>query len=175
MHELIIAGAQFQARRAQADCQLLLHCDPNDAPQIGRLTGLDLPDVMLTSGQAGGWHALHLSPDEWLLIANADEANLGSRFAAASQQFPLSLVDVSERSLSLDIDGDDATLLLNGACPVDFDTFQLGGCTRTLIGKVTVMLWRRGQTVRMSYPRSYDAYVCGLLTAIGADLAQGAR
>lgn len=173
MRELAIARPRFEARRAPVDRQVLLHCEPEVAPQLARAMGLELPDVTLTSGRAGNWSALHLSPDEWLLIGAPGDPDLAPRFASASQQFPLSLVDVSERSLAIDIAGPDAAKLLNGACPLDFDRFVAGACTRTLFGKVTVMLWHRGQAIRMSYPRSFDDYVCTLLAAIVADLDGG--
>ena len=173
MRELSIAGTRFLARRALADRQVLLHCDPDDAPELAKATGLHLPQVMLTSTQTGTWSALHLSPDEWLMIGEKASPDLEPRFAEAARRFPLSLVDVSERSLSIDIDGSDAALLLNGACPLDFDRFGPGSCTRTLFGKVTVMVWRRGQAVRMSYARSFDDYVCLLLAAVAVDLGEG--
>ena len=61
MRELSIAGTRFLARRALADRQVLLHCDPDDAPELAKATGLHLPEVMLTSTQTGTWSALHLS------------------------------------------------------------------------------------------------------------------
>lgn len=170
MLELVTSAPRVQARRVTPDRQLLLHCEPEDAQQIARLAGVMLPEAMLTSGHGEGWDALHLSPDEWLLIGELGTAELEPRFMAALDRFALSLVDVSERSLAIEIAGADAARLLNGACPLDFDMFGEGACTRTLFGKVTVMLWRRGQVMRMSYPRSFDAYVCALLTAIAADL-----
>lgn len=170
MPELVTFAPRVQARRVAPDRQLLLHCEPDDAQHIARLSGLLLPDVMLRSGHHEGWDALHLSPDEWLLIGEIGTPELEPRLKAAMERFALSLVDVSERSLAIDIDGVDTARLLNGACSLNFETFGEGACTRTLFGKVTVMLWWRGQSVRMSYPRSFDDYVCALLTAIAADL-----
>ena len=170
MRELRISGANFEVLRAPADRQVLLHCEPDDASAIAEATGLSLPVVMLTSARANGWNALHLSPDEWLLIGEASAPDLDPLFAGASGRFALSLVDVSERSLSIDIGGTDPARVLNGACPLDFAQFGAGACTRTLFGKITVMLWRREHAIRMSYPRSFDDYVVTLLAAVAADL-----
>lgn len=174
MPELVTSAPGVEARRVAPDRQLLLHCDPEDARQIAQLTGLELPEVMLTSGHHGGWDALHLSPDEWLLIGEIGTPEVQPRLEAVMDRFALSLVDVSERSRSIDISGVSAARLLNGGCPLDFEAFGEGACTRTLFGKVTVMLWWRVQGVRMSYSRSFDDYVCALLTAIAADLADEA-
>lgn len=171
MPELIASAPGAEARRADHDRQLLLHCLPEEAVDIARLTELALPSAMLTVSQAAGWSALHLSPDEWLLIGALDAPDPTPRIAGAGESFALSLVDVSERSLAIDITGTAGPDLLNGACPLDFASFGANACTRTLFGKVTIMLWRRGEAIRMSYPRSYDGYVCTLLRTIATDLA----
>lgn len=173
MHDIPISAPGVTVRRAPADPQVLLHCHPEAADEIARASGLRLPEAMLTSATTGSWSALHLSPDEWLLIGEPGEADVTPRFAAAAH--PLSLVDVSERSLAVDIAGPNADRLLNGGCALDFAQFGEGSCTRTLFGRVTVMLWWRNQAIRMSYPCSYDDYICSLLAAIAQDLADEAN
>lgn len=173
MHDISIAGPEFTVRRAPTDRQVLLHCHPEAAGDTARVSGLALPEVMLTSVTTGNWSALHLSPDEWLLIGEPGAEDVTPRFAGAAH--PLSLVDVSERSLAVDIEGRNAGGLLNGGCPLDFDQFGGGSCTRTLFGKVTVMLWWRDHAIRMSYPRSYDDYIRALIEAVAQDLADEAR
>lgn len=173
MHDISIAGPGFTVRRVPADRQVLLHCHPEAAGETAQGSGLQLPEVMLTSATTGSWSALHLSPDEWLLIGEPGAEDVTPRFAGAAH--PLSLVDVSERSLAVDIAGPNAAGLLNCGCPLDFDRFGEGSCTRTLFGKVTVMLWWRDHAIRMSYSRSYDDYIRGLIAAVAQDLADDAR
>lgn len=149
----------------EADAQWLLHCAPGDAAATGAALGVGLGAAMLRAAAGGGWHALHLAPDEWLLVAPA-----GSKLGTAGA--PHALVDISDRSLGVDIIGADAPAALNAACPLDLGdaAFPVGMCTRTLFGKVMVMLWRTSAvTWRMDYARSFDGYVTGLLALAVAD------
>lgn len=142
----------------------LLHCEPDDAAAVGAALKLDLPSTMLRSAAAGDWHALHLAPDEWLLIG--DEV-CGPKLTAAAETipFPLSLVDVSDRTLGLEIAGAAATTLLAAGCPLDLAdaAFPNGACTRTIFGKAPVMLWRRGDLYWLEAARSFMDYVTLLL------------
>lgn len=141
------------------EAQWVLHCAPADAPAVGASFGIDLGTAMLRATRTGDWHALHLAPDEWLLIGGG-AAGLGPI------DVPHALVDVSDRSLGFEISGADAASALNAACPLDLDdaAFPLGSCTRTLFGKVTVVLWRTGDaTWRLDCGRSFAPYVRALL------------
>jgi heterotetrameric sarcosine oxidase gamma subunit len=148
--------------------QWLLHAEPAHALDIGRHTGIDLPGVPLTSSTTGEWSALHLAPDEWLLIAEGAVGDPRALFDGAPH--PLSLVDVSDRSRTLEVIGSAAPQLLAGACSMNLCNLADGACTRTLFGKVTVMVWRRAGPWRLTYARSYHEYVRSMLTAISKDL-----
>ena len=159
--------AEVAVRPRAADAQWLFHCAPADATAAGATLGVVLGDAMLRATAGGGWHALHLAPDEWLLVGP-----VGSLPGSAA--VPHALVDISDRSLGFDIVGHDAADVLNAACPLDLGdaAFPVGMCTRTLFGKVMVMLWRTGgATWRMDYARSFDGYVTGLLALAVADAA----
>ena len=170
MADVICAVGETVVRRSDMGAQWLLHCAPEDAPAVARHTGLVLPEQCLTSAPAMGWHALHLSPDEWLLVGPRDVAErLVASFAGVP--VPISLVDISDRSLGLEVAGELAIHLLGGACPLDLERLDEGLCTRTLLGKAMIMLWRRPSGWQVNYARSFDAYVTGLLAAIAADLA----
>lgn len=170
MSDLLVAVADCEARRVASDRQMLLHCRPQDALVVGKAARLELGDVLLSSADTASWSALHLSPDEWLLIGPAgDGAHLAAAVAGAAR--PASLVDVSDRSLAIDLRGAGAAAWLGGGCPLDLAQYADGACTRTLFGKATVMLWRRGDGWRLSYARSFDDYVTTLLRAIAVDLA----
>lgn len=170
MSDPILLFGETQARRAPGDTQLLLRGDPRDRATLAACCDIDLSATMLTSATAAGWSALHLSPDEWLLIGPEDEGGaMTARFDDAS--VALSLVDVSDRSVAIDLSGPRAVELLAGGCPLDLAGVVPGGCTRTLFGKATILLWRRGDVWRVSHARSYDAYVVDLLRAVVDDLA----
>ena len=55
-----------------------------------------------------------------------------------------SIVDVSHRSIAIEIRGARATDTLNAFCALDLDphAFPIGMCTRTVFGKSEIVLWR---------------------------------
>ena len=77
-----------------------------------------------------------------------------------------SLVDVSQRQVAVQINGPDARALLNSGCPLDLDPaeFPVDMCTRTLLAKAEVVLWRRGiEEYHLEVGRSFSDYVLGWL------------
>ena len=171
----LIATRSVRVRPASQLAHLLLHCEPHDAAGIAERLSLALPATMLDSGAGGGWSALHLAPDEWLLLGSeADAARLTSAFEQAGATWPLSLVDISDRSLAYEIEGADAETLLAAGCPMDLapHAFGTGRCTRTLFGKAMVMLWRTApQTFRLEVARSFAPYVVELLSVAAREFA----
>jgi len=114
----------------------------------------------LTRGERS---ALWLGPDEWLLIAPAAEGPaLGAQLAAALAGLPHSLVDVSHRQCALRVAGAHASAVLSAGCPLDLDAsaFPVGMCTRTMLAKAEVVLWRTDrETFRLEVWRSFVDYV----------------
>jgi sarcosine oxidase, subunit gamma len=125
--------------------------------------GMRLPVVPCRSATAGSISALWLGPDEWLLLMpEADAAAVNTALAAALGGLPYSLVDVSQRQSALTLSGAQATTVLNAGCPLDLDpdAFPLGMCTRTLLGKAEIVLWRTGaQSFHIEAWRSFLPYV----------------
>ena len=160
-------NAAANVHPAPALAHLLLHCEPHRAEEIGTRAGLRLPEGMLDSATTEGWSALHLAPDEWLLIGAADGASaMTAALADAEGNAPLSLVDISDRFLAWDVSGPRVEDLLAAGCPMDLAlaSFPVGRCTRTLFGKATVTLWRTGdETFRLEVARSFGPYVEALL------------
>jgi sarcosine oxidase, subunit gamma len=118
--------------------------------------------------------ALWLGPDEWLLLANEGEAPaIIAALTAALAPLPHSLVDVSHRQLGLRVSGDDAALLLNAGCPLDLDrhAFPVGMCTRTLLQKTEIVLWRVSESVfHLDVARSFAPYAWRFLEQAERDL-----
>ena len=111
--------------------------------------------------------ALWLGPDEWLLIAPVAHGKvLADSLATALAGLPHSLVDVSHRQSAAVLRGPLAATLLAAGCPLDLDTraFPVGMCTRTVLAKAEVVLWRTATEVfRIEVARSFVAYVSEFL------------
>ena len=85
---------------------------------------------------------------------------------------PHALVDVSHRQFALEISGPHASVILNGACPLDLDLgeFPVGMCTRTVLAKADIVLWRtREDAFHLEVWRSFAGYVTGVLAEIAAE------
>jgi sarcosine oxidase subunit gamma len=134
---------------------------------------LGIPAVACRAAAEGEFAALWLGPDEWLLISaesRADETATALRAALAG--LPHSLVDVSHRQVALEVSGPEAPVLLAAGCPLDLDTgvFPVGMCTRTLLAKAEVVLWRVApEAFRVEVWRSFAPYVSAFL----AEAARG--
>ena len=129
--------------------------------------GFSLPREACRSASLNDTHALWLGPDEWLLLS-APEAGLGDRLEAAMGAHPHSLVEVSDRQVGLVVNGPEAEAVLSVGCPLDLDqaAFPVGMCTRTILSKAEIVLWRTGpQTFHLEVWRSFGAYLRAFLTA----------
>lgn len=135
--------------------------------------GLAVPTAACRAAAEGESAALWLGPDEWLLISaeqRADETAAALRAALAGLAH--SLVDVSHRQLALEVHGPTAPALLASGCPLDLDpeVFPVGMCTRTMLAKAEIVLWRtRAESFRIEVWRSFAPYVSALL----AEAARG--
>jgi sarcosine oxidase subunit gamma len=131
----------------------------------------------MTSGSRA---TLWMGPDEYLLLdmGSGDGAD-GESHAALAQNLehalagaPHALVDVSHRQFALEISGVHAATILSGGCPLDLDAraFPVGMCTRTVLAKADIMLWRTGQTTfHLEAWRSFAAYVSELLGEVARE------
>ena len=125
-----------------------------------RAFGVSVPADACRAATLGGRAALWLGPDEWLLLAEAEDAceSLG----AALADLPHSLVDVSHRQTAFCVAGPQAATLLAAGCPLDLDerAFPTGMCTRTMCAKAEIVLWRPAPPVfRIEVWRSYAIYL----------------
>lgn len=103
----------------------------------------------------GGKALLWLGPDEFLLLASDDAVPAGT-----------GIVDVSHRDTALAVTGPRAAWAINAFCALDLHeaVFPVGMCTRTLFGKVEIVLWRTaGERFRIEVARSFAPYVWACL------------
>lgn len=135
---------------------------------LEKALGLALPRKPKTSETKGARTALWLGPDEWLVIdekadPNADVAKVKGVFSA---------VDVSHRNTAILVSGASAADVINGGCPQDLslEAFPVGAASRTILGKVEVVLLRVKPTVfRVEVWRSFSRYAFDLLEASAKD------
>jgi sarcosine oxidase subunit gamma len=130
--------------------------------------GVALPAIACRAATAGTRAALWLGPDEWLLLApEAEGTALAAALGTALAGLPHSLVDVGHRQAGLTIAGPHAATALNTGCPLDLDpdAFPIGMCTRTVLSKTQIVLWRTGaERFRVEAWRSFLPYVWDFLT-----------
>jgi sarcosine oxidase, subunit gamma len=140
-----------------------------------RAFGTPLPTTACRAGTQGERAALWLGPDEWLLTApEADGAAVLTGLESALTGVPCSLVDVSHRQIALEVAGAHAELLLAAGCPLDLHpgAFPVGMCTRTLLGKTEIVLWRLSpEAFRLEVWRSFAAYLSAFLVEAARGLA----
>ncbi|MBS9479234.1 sarcosine oxidase subunit gamma [Ancylobacter radicis] len=133
----------------------------------GEAFGVALPREACRFASNEGRSALWLGPDEWILLAPGAQAGpIAAAIEAATAGLPHSLVDVSSRSVGIELSGPKAAFVLNQGCPLDLGLgrFPVGMCTRTLFHKAEIVLSRTaGETFRIDVWRSFAPYVWSLL------------
>lgn len=137
-----------------------------------RALGVSVSALACRAGSAGGRSALWLGPDEWLLLAPAEDVAAEEALWQGLAGLAHSLVDVSHRQIGLAVTGAHAAVLLNAGCPLDLDAaaFPVGMCTRTMLSKAEVVLWRTAEhEFHLEVWRSFAGYVTEYL----AEAARG--
>lgn len=116
-----------------------------------------------------------LGPDEWLLVGSGEQpGQLYADLSAATAQHSCSLVDVSHQSDTFALRGRHAAYVLNHGCPLDLSigAFPVGMCTRTIIGKASVVLSRSQiDSFEIDVWRSFAPYVWRLLDEARRELS----
>jgi len=133
------------------------------ARQAGEVFGVRFPLAACRAERHADRAVLWLGPDEWLLIAPAyQEASIEAQFASSLADVPHALVGVGHRNVAMSLEGFRATDVLSAGCPLDLDetAFPVGMCTRTILAKAEIILWRTGlQDFTIGVWRSFAPYV----------------
>ena len=146
-----------------------LRGDPADTKALSKALGLELPMMPKTSvrnekGRLAAW----LGPDEWLII---DEN--GDPLADLTKAKVLhSAVDISHRNTAILVTGKGARATLQSGCPQNLSdkVFPVGSATRTVMGKIEVVIIRTGDTeFRVECWRSFSDYAFGMLSEAAKD------
>ena len=140
-------------------------------PALGAALGLTLPERIGQRASGGGIEVICLGPDEWTLLSPAD-AVAGLLAASAGVGHPHSLVDISGREVTLQIEGPRAAELLTLGCPRDIAGVPVGEGRRTLFDGATVVLWRDAEnSFRMDIWNSFATHLGQLLDTGARELA----
>lgn len=150
--------------------RFVLRARPAAILACGAAFGVALPPLG-SAVEAGSRAILGLGPDEWLLLAGTSEAaSIVAAFEGTLAGQAFSLVEVSDRNLAFAIEGPKAARLLNCGCPLDFSAFPIGMCSRTVLSKAEILLWRTGEArYHLEVWRSFAPYVVGLLREAGRE------
>jgi sarcosine oxidase subunit gamma len=164
----VVIGAPGITIRDAAPASTFVVC--GEAPALAdACAALSAPQPQPCASSSGEEASvLWLGPDRLLVIGSV---RIGDKLQGALAGHAHALVDVNASEVALELEGAAAERLLACGVMLDLDArvFPAGACVRTLFGKAPVLLWRRrADLFVMRAPRSYGAYLRGLL-------AEGAR
>jgi sarcosine oxidase, subunit gamma len=142
--------------------RLIFRASADAAARVAPAFRVSLPTAACRAAVQDPRAALWLGPDEWLLLAPAGEASsITASIASALPGAHFSLVEVSDAHAALTVEGRLAATLLSAGCALDLDAsaFPVGMCTRTLLAKATIVLWRQApERFRVELRRSFASY-----------------
>ena len=165
--------ASALVRALPAASRYILRGNPQVMTAGGAALGLTISQTACRAATNGTQvAALWLGPDEQLLIG-PESADLAATLQPALRDLPHALVEVSHRQIALEVSGPHATAVLNAGCPLDLDlsAFPVGMCTRTVLTKAEIVLWRTDETVfHVEVWRSFASYVTEYLAQAAREL-----
>lgn len=170
-----LAGREFHTGAARIAVlppaeRISLRAPVASVSALSKALGLDLPVKPKASASNGGRTALWLGPDEWLVIDQTGDPLAGCAGVKALH----SAVGVSHRNVAFSVSGAGAEATLNAGCPQDLSlaAFPVGACSRTILGKVEIVLLRTGEDAfRVECWRSFSDYVHDFLIEAAVDAA----
>ena len=155
--------------------RLILQCDAAGRVAAGEAWGVPFAEEPCRAHLVGKRATLWLGPDEHLLWQASRELPLPvEELERALSSYPHSLVDISHRQVALEISGAHAASILTAACPLDLHLreFPVNMCTRTVLAKADIVLWRTApQVFHLEVWSSFARYAQELLNEIGRDFA----
>jgi sarcosine oxidase subunit gamma len=156
-------GAGVSITPADPMSRISLRVKEKDVKAVGKALGVALPVKPKTSSTSSdaantGRSALWIGPDEWLILDD-ETANLSGALAKAKAV--ISVVDISHRNTAILLEGPKAVEVLRSGCPQNLndDVFPVGACSRTILGKAEVVIWRTdAQSYHIECWRSFSDY-----------------
>jgi sarcosine oxidase subunit gamma len=162
-------SASVRLSLAPAAVRASVRARPDAIGALSAALGVTLPERPKHSVVANDRHALWLGPDEWYLIGPD-----GIDFVALANSSGVmqSAVDISHRNIGIIVSGPGAATAINSACPHDLTeaSFPVGACSRTVFGKMEIILYRTAEDeYRVECWRSFAEYCFGMLAEGAAD------
>lgn len=151
--------------------RMSLRAPDASVPGLSKALGLTLPQQPKRSTSKGSCTAMWLGPDEWLVI---EEGAKDPVKACGAVEALHSAVDISHRNVAMLVSGPAAANTINAGCPQDLSiqAFPVGACSRTVLGKVEIVLLRTGDdSFRVECWRSFSDYVFAFLAEAAGDAA----
>jgi sarcosine oxidase subunit gamma len=153
--------------------QLLLRLTAEARARAAEALGFEIPERPLTASAAEGARCLWLGPDEWLLTMPPDrvvEVEQALRAALAGTHH--AIVEVSDRTIIIAIEGPSARHVLAAGSPLDLHprAFPPGSVARGTFGKTVAILHHVGENVfELHVDRSQIGYVADFLADAARD------
>ena len=134
---------------------------------------IHLPTTIGARSVQGGRAALCLGPDEWLI--EAPEAERDALLADLARiPVPHSAVEVSDREITLALEGPGVLDLVATGCPRDLARMPVGSGARTVFDTAQVVLTREAEDrFHLTVWRSFLPHVRALLDIAQRELAAG--
>jgi len=130
---------------------------------ISEQLGIVLPRQIGQVERNNKYEILCLGPDEWLVLTH-DAEKLRQVCVQVSASEPNSLVDISAREISFEIEGPKAKDLICIGCPRDPLSLKLGEGRRTVFNEASVILWRDAENYyRIDVWHSFADHLLDLL------------
>jgi sarcosine oxidase subunit gamma len=145
------------------------------ASAVAGVLGVAPPTEPNTVASNGEMSVLWLGPDEWLVTAPAEKADLAHRLEAALAGRHHSVIDASQGRVVLELEGAEARAVLNQGLSLDLRPGAFGPdrCAQTALARVPVILHQSDATPRFRiYVRaSFAPYVTEWLKSTISELA----
>lgn len=159
------SGAEVALREIPFLAQIGLRAEPGSPSAVAlewTLTGALPAGVGDVTDLSDDRHVLWVGPDDFLLVApdeargGADPTQLTDELTAALGDLPGQVVDLSANRTTLELRGPRAQEVLDKSCRLDLDlvAFPAGSALVTLLGTVSVILWRVEQDAWRIMPRA---------------------
>ena len=169
-----LAGREFGAKDVRLAVlppahRISLRAPAASVAALSKALGVKLPTAPKASTSRGTRSALWLGPDEWLVI---DEGGSDPLADCAGVKALHSAVGISHRNVAISVTGPAAAAAVNAGCPQDLSlaAFPAGACSRTILGKAEIVLYRTGESAfRVECWRSFADYVFGFLAEAARD------
>lgn len=165
LQDRLYAGNGVAVTPVKFHDRVSLRADKEAIAGLGKAIGVALPKDIRTANTKDEVSALWIGPDEWFVIGPQGTGLEEKLNKVKSGLF--SVVPIGHRNTGMFVSGKNAVAVLNAGCPQDLslDAFPISACTRTIMGKAEIILWRKDEhRFHVECWRSFSNYVWKHLT-----------